>query len=160
MSSRRAKKDQRKQLQKWKPTDGLRRSLEHGPLAGRKFVISPPGKEKMSDVLEDFIEPYMDSVEGEEAYRRLLTLATLAWNAALLPEDRQKAMIDDVLTKGLPPDSDALVAGLRFIVEAMVDRKKAHFSSNRRAIISFELTDRGRDYHLTVASTLGDSPAS
>jgi hypothetical protein len=160
MSSRRAKKDGRKQLPQREPTGGLRRSLKHGPLAGRKLVASPPGVEKMSDVLEDFIEPYMDSVEGEDAYRKLLTLATLAWNAALLPEDRRKDMIDDVLSKGLPLGSDELGAGLRSIVEAMIERKEAHFSSNRRAIISFELQDRGEDYHLTVASTLGDSPAS
>jgi hypothetical protein len=123
-------------------------------------VSPPPGVEKMSDVLEDFIEPYLDSIEGDDAYRKLLTLAALAWNAALLPEGRQEAMIDDVLSKGLPPGSDELAAGLRSIVEGMVERKKAHFSSNRRAIISFELTDLGDQYHLTVASILDDSPAS
>ncbi len=160
MSSRRARKDQRKQLQKREPSVGLRRSLERGPFAGRKFVASPPGMEKMSDVLEDFVEPYQDSIEGDDAYRKLLTVAVLAWNAALMPEDRQKAMIDDVLSKGLPPGSDDLVAGLRSIVEGMVKRKKAHFSSNRRAIISFELTDLGDQYNLSVASTLEDSPDS
>jgi hypothetical protein len=42
----------------------------------------------------------------------------------------------------------------REFVEVMVRRKEEYFASNRRAIISFELTDMGDDYHLSVASTL------
>jgi hypothetical protein len=40
------------------------------------------------------------------------------------------------------------------LVEALVRRKEELFAANRRALVSFELTDRGDDYHLTVASTL------
>ena len=89
-----------------------------------------------------------------------MTLGVLAWNAALLLDDRRKVMIDDFISKGLPPGSDDLATELRSLINSMVERKLAHFASNRRAIISFELRDTGRDYHLTVASTLGDSPAS
>src|SRR4051812_46828121 len=56
---------------------------------GSKVVYEPAGREKMSEVLEDFIEPYRDMADGENALRKLLTLALLAWNAALLPEDRR-----------------------------------------------------------------------
>ena len=45
-------------------TESLMGKLDHGPFAGHGVVIEPAGKEKMSDVLEDFIEPYMDSVEA------------------------------------------------------------------------------------------------
>ena len=36
----------------------------------------------------------------------------------------------------------------------MVRQKQEHFAANQRAIVSFELTDRGDDYYLAVASTL------
>ena len=39
----------------------------------------------MSDVLKDFIEPYKDMVDSDEAQRKLLTMAVLAWNAASSP---------------------------------------------------------------------------
>jgi hypothetical protein len=162
MSSRKPKKDWLKQLQKRKQKrfEGLKDKLDQGPFAGHGVVVEPAGQEKMSDVLEDFIEPYMGSVEDEDAHRKLLSLGVLAWNAALLPEDRRKAMIDDFVSKGFPPGSADLATKLRSLVDSMVERKLAHFASNRRAIISFELKDTGRDFHLTVASTLEDSPAS
>ena len=35
-----------------------------------------------------------------------------------------------------------------------------HFASNRRAIVSFDVKDRGEDFCLTVGSTMGDPPSS
>ena len=114
----------------------------------------------MSDVLEAFVEPYMNSIEGNEAFRRLLTIATVAWNAALLPEDQRTALIDTALKAGMPGATEVVLAETRSLIASMVERKKTHFASNRRAIVSFELEPRGRDYHLSVASTLDDSTAS
>jgi hypothetical protein len=158
MASRKPKKDWLKALQKQKRKrfEGLRHQLAHSPFAPDGIVIEPAGKEKMSEVLEDFVEPYLDWFEGEEGYRGLLTLALLAWNAALRPEDQQDAMIDDVLAKALPPGSDEEMREMRALVEAMVERKLTDFASNRRAIISFELRNTGGGLHLSVASTLGD----
>jgi hypothetical protein len=121
---------------------------------GSKVVYEPAGREKMSDVLEDFIEPYRDMADTEDAFRKLLTLALLAWNAALLPEDRRRTMIDETLGAGFSRASEADRSQAREFVEVMVRRKEEYFPSNRRAIISFELTDKGDDYHLSVASTL------
>jgi hypothetical protein len=121
---------------------------------GSKVVYEPAGREKMSDVLEDFIEPYRDMADTEDAFRKLLTLALLAWNAALLPEDRRRAMIDETLGAGFSRASGADRSQAREFVEVMVRRKEEHFAANQRAIISFELTDTGDDYHLSVASTL------
>jgi hypothetical protein len=86
--------------------------------------------------------------------RKLLNLGTLAWNAALLPEDQRRARIDGTLAAGLSRASEADRAHARELVEALVRRKEELFAANRRAIVSFELADRGDDYHLTVASTL------
>ena len=44
---------------------------------------------KMSDVLEEFVEPYLEFAETEEAYRKLLSVAVVAWNVALFPEKGQ-----------------------------------------------------------------------
>jgi hypothetical protein len=157
MSSRRPKKEWLKQLQKRKRKrfEGLTSKLEHGPLAGSKLVIEPAGREKMSVVLEDFVEPYRSPNEGSiDDYRKLLSLGVLAWNAALMSDDIRKSMIDDVISKVLTHEPDEVRAELRAHINAMVERKLAHFASIRRAIVSFEVTDTGRDYHLSVASTL------
>jgi hypothetical protein len=121
---------------------------------GTNVVYEPAGREKMSEVLEDFIEPYKDMADTDDAFRKLLNLAVLAWNAALLREDQRRAMIDETLEVGLPGASEADRALAREFVEELVRRKEEHFAANRRAIYSFELTDTGDGYHLSVASTL------
>ena len=78
----------------------------------------------------------------------------LAWNAALLPEDKRRAMVDEMLAAGFAGASAAVRPEARRIIEAMIRRKEEHFAANRRAIVSFQLTDRGDDFHLAVASTL------
>ena len=108
----------------------------------------------MSDVLEDFVDPYWDMADDADALRKLLSLAVLAWDAALLPEPKRQAMIDDTLGAGFSRASEADRAQAREFVELMVKRKLEHFPDNRRAIISFTLTDTGTGYHLSVASSL------
>ncbi|MFQ6015316.1 MAG: hypothetical protein ACE5NP_07725 [Anaerolineae bacterium] len=112
----------------------------------------------MSEVLGDFVEPYMDLADTEEAYHKLLTLAVMAWNASFLPEEEQEEMIDRVLAAGIPAGDDELRAGLKGIVNMLIARKKAYFSEYTRNIIDFEVTDTGQGYHLTVASTLEEEP--
>ena len=78
----------------------------------------------------------------------------LAWNAALLPEDEGRAMIDETLRAGCFRASQTDRAQAREFVEALVRRKKEHFAANRRAIICFTLTDTGDRNHPSVASPL------
>ncbi len=108
----------------------------------------------MSEVLEDFVEPYRDFDGTQDEFRNLLNMGMLAWNAALLPEHERPAMIEKLLAAGLSRASEADRALARQFVELLVRRKLEHFAANRRAIISFQLTDRGGDYHISVASTL------
>jgi hypothetical protein len=153
MASRKPEKGKRKK-------DRLPRRLfkQHGRApaipAGSKVVYEPAGREKMSEVLDDFIEPYRDLADTGDAYRKLLNLGMLAWNAALLPEDQRRAMIAETLGAGLSRASEADRAQAREFIETLVRRKEEHFAANRRAMISFELTDTGTGYYLTVASTL------
>jgi len=151
--SKRRREGKRKQrrLTNWK------KKLEQGPFRGREVVIGPRGEVKMSDVLKDFVEPYRELADTEEAYRKLLTLAVTAWNASLLPEEEQEGMVDSILEGGLPEDDEELKAGLKDIVNMLIERKQAHFSGNKRTIVDFELTDTGREYHLSVVSFLRDA---
>jgi hypothetical protein len=152
MASRKSKKGDRKK-------DRLPRRMfnrARGPAIppGSRVVYEPEGREKMSAVLEEFVEPFRDMAESHDDFHKLLNLAVLAWNAALLPEDKRRAMVDDMLAAGFSRASAADRAFARQIIEAMIRRKEEHFATNRRAIVSFQLIDRGDDFHLSVASTL------
>ena len=121
---------------------------------GSRVVYEPTGREKMSEVLDDFIEPYRESADSEDSFRKLLNLGMLAWNVALLPEGERPTVIDKMLRVGFSRASEADLAQAKTFVETLVRRKLERFAPNQRTIISFELTDTGDGYHLSVASTL------
>lgn len=157
MASSRSKKTRRKRKHEQNRFEGLEKKLEQGPFRGEKIVIEPSGEVKMSEVLTDFVEPYIEFTDTEEDYRKLLVLAIMAWNASFLPEKEQQDMIDGILDKGIPTGSEELKAGLKEIVKELVIRKKVYFPEYTRRIIDFEVTDTGKGYHLAVASTLEDT---
>ena len=155
MSSR--KKGQRRS-RKQERFESLKRKLERGPFPVKRIVVTPGGQVKMSYVLADFVEPYSQSADTEEEYRKLLTLAVLAWNASFLPKSKQQEMISQVIDGGIPAGTQELRTGLKDIVRALIARKQKHFAEYKRNIIDFELTASGAGYHLTVASTSDEMP--
>ena len=151
----------RKSQRSQNPLASLEKKLRRESFPFSELVVSPPGEAKMSEVLEDFVEPYSELAPSEKATRRLLTLAVLAWNASLRPESEQQEMIDQILTDDLIEGDQKLKAEMKEIINELITRKKRYFSDYKRMIIDFELKDIGSGYHLSVASTLEPtSPSS
>ena len=119
-----------------------------------KVIVSPPGEAKMSEVLEEFIEPYREVDETLKETIRLLTLATLAWNMALFAPEQQQEMMDQVLTDELVEGDQELKAEIQELIKELIRRKNRYFSQYKRMIVDFELKDQGNGYYLSVASTL------
>lgn len=113
-------------------------------------MITGPASDgiKMSDVLEDFVEPYEQFAETKEAYRKLLTTAVVAWNVMLFPEQDRSSILDKLLVT-LP--EDVRKVGRESIEELMV-RKERFFSQYRRMIVDFEVRDTGNRWRLAVMS--------
>jgi hypothetical protein len=59
-------------------------------------------------------------------------------------------MITDDLVQG----DKKLKAEIQDLIKELIARKNRYFSEHKRMIIDFELQDEGKDYHLSVASTL------
>ncbi|MEK7442723.1 MAG: hypothetical protein AABZ78_18115 [Chloroflexota bacterium] len=68
----------------------------------QKIKIHEQG-EKMSEVLALFIAPYTRSAPNYEAYHRLVAIAVIAWNAALLEKIERNKFLDE-MRKALPND--------------------------------------------------------
>ena len=154
--SRKAKRRNARKRKK-KRFESLRNKIEQGPFRGSKILIRPSGQAKMSEVLRDFVEPYSQFASSEENYRKLLTLAVIAWNVSSLPEDKQMDIIDRTFEGAMPEADEELTTVFKEILSTLIVRKNAYFSDCKRTIIHFELTDTGRDYRLSVASTLGET---
>jgi len=116
-------------------------------------VISGPTSDgvKMSEVLEDFVEPYEQFAETKEAYRKLLTTALVAWNVMLFPEKDRSSKLDELLTT-LPEN---VREDGRQIIEELMVRKERFFSQHKRMIVDYEVADIGSKRQLSVMSTAG-----
>ncbi|MBD2464833.1 hypothetical protein H6G89_27915 [Oscillatoria sp. FACHB-1407] len=120
------------------------------------MVKNPAGQEKMSDVLEAFVEPYLDDAETFEAQQKLFTIAIVAWNLALMPDDKRPAELKNFVQK-LAGSNKQFAADTTAILEEFIERKQQFFANNKRYIIDFELQKMGKTHHLSVVSSMPDS---
>lgn len=118
---------------------------------GALVVSNPPGELKMSEILGDFVDPYLAEGFSEGDYRGMLRIGVLAWNAALLPPDRRAGFLAGIAAQeeqSLDPAAPIMTE----LVRDMIARKDELFAAIRRRIISFELTRTDQEYRLAVAS--------
>jgi len=137
-----------------KPLKSFEKKLREKSLPFKEIVVSPSGEVTMSEVLEDFIEPYRESNETKGSMRTLLTIGIIAWNLALSPESKRQEMIDRVFNKDLLKGDKRLKADIQGLIDELIARKNRYFSENKRMIVDFELKELGSEYHLSVASSL------
>jgi hypothetical protein len=133
----------------------LEKKVASGPLRKQfsKLVPHPEGEVKMSAVLEDFMEPYLDGHESDQVFKFFLEIAVIAWNIALLPEDQQSQQVDWVVAKA-DQGGTQVQKEMHSVLEELIARKKQHFASIQRQIVEFQLKGQGKNMHLSVASTL------
>jgi hypothetical protein len=136
------------------PVERLAWTVAQGPLHPTDVVIEPEGQVKMSDVLEQFVEPYLKFARTTDEQRKLFALAALAWNAALLPPVDREKMIAEVIGAAISADARQAKADARNIIDLLIARKLAHFADNTRRVIKVEVTETRDGFHLAVASTL------
>jgi len=150
--SRRRRRRPRQRTKK-KAAARIKQRLKHDVLPDVEWIVEPSGEVKMSEVLRDFVEPYAEIAETKEAYGKLLTIAVVAWNTALLPESERQEAIDQILGEVLEKVGKQAMEDAEEILRSLMARKEKHFSEYKRTILDFELTDVGEGYQLLVAST-------
>jgi hypothetical protein len=149
MTKRRKKRPAKKQT----PSSAMRRlrkkAKRQAHEMGSKFTMIET-ELKMSDVLTDFIAPYQDAVETKRQFESLIGLAAFAWNAAILPPEKQEEAAQQIV-QAMPVESQA--EGQELFM-ALLKRKQRHFAHIKRFIINYEVTDLGNDWHLAVTSSV------
>ncbi len=136
-------------------------TVRQGPLGEEliDIVKNPKGHVKMSDVLETFIEPYEEEELTLNQRQNLLGIVVIAWNLALLPKDKRKAALKEIIRELLKGEDPWFQRETREMIDEMVARKDQFFADNQRYIVNYQLQDLGTEFHLTVASTLPNEPA-
>jgi hypothetical protein len=120
-----------------------------------KLVMNQGEIVKMSEVLEDFVEPYTDDTLNKHGLEMLFSMGVLAWNIALVPKEKRSEMVNEAFLSIMPNSDPDDIAFGKDLVEQLIDRKEKLFADNQRMIMNFELqyVSRG-EYHISVASTM------
>lgn len=109
-----------------------------------------PGEEKMSNVLLDFMSPYLKSATDRESFERLIIIGIAAWNSAIQPEPA----INDVIKEFAKKMSIIDRFYFRRFLKVLVKRKNQLYPENKRFIVSYQVIETGSGWHVSVISTL------
>jgi hypothetical protein len=135
--------------------DNLKQKVNRSYGKDVKLIMNRGEIVKMSEVLEDFVEPYADSTLNKQGLEMLFSMGVLAWNIALMPAETRIEMVNEAFAATMPDrDLEDIAVGKDF-VEELIQRKENFFADNQRMIMNFELqyVSRG-EYHISVASTM------
>ena len=116
-----------------------------------QVMVNPTGTEKMSEVILRFAEPFKDN-DGLVP-RAMLEIAIILWNASFMPSDMQRKAVDDIVNVFPRDDSEARREMLR-TAHMLLERKKQHFSDNKRMIMDYHITESAHSIYLDVVSTI------
>jgi len=154
-------KQEQSSQEKHKNLEALREKMQEEGIFGdlaANMVIEPKGEVKMSEVLKQFVEPYRDTVHNLQQCKSLLSLAGIAWNAALMSESEQQSIVDEFLEESLVTDDAQTKQDTKEIIAELIARKNQHFSHIKRLIMDFDVKQSGQRYDISVASTLLKTP--
>lgn len=133
--------------------EALRQQLEtSGAAKGRKVVFRAKEKSKLSEAILKFIEPYQELALTHAAYRQLIVLAIVAWNAALVEGQERQDTLDRFLDVIVKSESEKVRGEFRKFVNELIERKERYFSKDRRHVAGYHLSETKGNYHLSVAS--------
>jgi hypothetical protein len=123
--------------------------------------VSSVHERKMSQVILDFAEPLLEETVDDEDFRRAISIAIMFWDLALYPEDEQEKLFGDMIRDlGEAAQNDPeVIAYLTGVGRTLLLRKKTLFPDIKRAILDYEIVDKGDSMQLLVTST-ADLPSS
>ena len=121
-----------------------------GALGDASIVQAPAGQRKMSEVILEFLEPYLGDWETEDQFKELVGLGVIAWNAALFPGDKRVEVLDEMV-ESLPPEARS---EMRALFTELIRRKDTRFASYKRVIFDYQVTMTSSGPHLTVLSSM------
>lgn len=121
---------------------------------GMTFAENPEGYEKTSEVLIEFVKPFLDKVNTHQRREALFRLAIISWNIAIVPENERQKMLEMTIKTFCNKHDPEFTKDTRILIEELIERKLTLFADYNRLITGFELDDRPDSFHISVASVI------
>jgi hypothetical protein len=111
---------------------------------------------KISEVFLEFIEPYEKDAPTEDAFEKLLAIAVVAWNAAVLGGEEGQHLIDVTVSAIAKSAGKKWGEDAKGIIAMMRQRKENFFADDKRYIMEYRWAKLEDGHHLTVAALIKD----
>lgn len=113
--------------------------------------IHPSGEISMSDAISLLVKPYLEDFPDLASFEVLVSFACLAWNMTNLPAKERQAQLNEMIATA--PDLESRVESLALVMDLM-EKKEMLFPDVKRMIVKYKVTEQGKDFHISIASTL------
>jgi hypothetical protein len=118
------------------------------------FVETPKNLAKMSEVLMEYIKPFLEGTETYEECSNLLEIAIMSWNMALVSEEKGQELLKKIFPgNSSDPEEIEDEKEVQRIVKKLIKRKLKFFAEEKRFITDFKLTENSGRFHISVASS-------
>jgi hypothetical protein len=110
----------------------------------------------MSDVLQDFAEPLLETADDDKFFANAISFAAFCWNMSFLSEKEQRKMMRDIVDEIVKSDALARL-GAEDWARMLLERKKTFFADDRRIILDYKIVEEnGRERLLVMSSLVKD----
>ena len=123
--------------------DRVRQSL---PGERIKIVKRHAGR-KISEVLMEFAEPWLDEARNDDQRKPVIGMAVLAWNLAAIPEPERWDGVSPEFAETLREPAEA-------ILKEMIGRKLSVYPEENRSLLDYEVTGAGANMRVDVVYSL------
>jgi hypothetical protein len=135
----------------------FKQEIENDPELKSKntvFVENPKDFRKMSEILIEYIEPFLEDTDTYQERSNLLEIAVMSWNMALVSEEKPQELLKELFSKH-PSDPEDIEAEkeLQRLMKKLIKRKLKFFAEEKRFITDFKLTENSGCFHISVASS-------
>jgi hypothetical protein len=121
---------------------------------GMTFAENPEGYEKMSEILIEFVKPFLDKANSHQRREALFSVAVVSWNLAIVPENERQKMLKMMSKKLRNKQDPEFAKDTQSLIEEFIERKLTFFADNNRFITGFELDDRSDSFYISVSSVI------
>jgi len=113
----------------------------------RLRVVKRRTGRKVSEMLAELAEPWLDEARNDDQRRTIIGMAVLAWNMAVLPESER--------WEGMSPEfGEMLGEPGKTVLKGMIARKLALYPEETRAVLDYEITGDGGHMRVDVVCPL------
>lgn len=130
----------------------------------KSLFINPDKKMiKMSEVILEFADEFLQKMHTKNQKKRVLDLACLAWNIGVFSEKTgQLPDLDEVINMMGVNDNEKneKIEAFKYILSVLANKKLTEYSSIDRIIVNYKISDDGEDFRIDIMSMVSQKEIS